>query len=65
MADLFAFLTQLMTQHAAIFENMGLRMFPVFRDHHDQSGSASKARWPPPQAKWDRLFTSSASPAFC
>jgi type IV secretory pathway VirB6-like protein len=30
MNDLFAFLTQLMTQHAALFEDMGARMFRGF-----------------------------------
>src|SRR5215471_15206505 len=30
MADLFAFLTQLMTEHAALFEAMGNRMFRAF-----------------------------------
>ena len=27
MNDLFAYLTQLLTQHAALFENLGARMF--------------------------------------
>lgn len=30
MNDLFAYLTQLMTQHAALFESLGLRMFQAF-----------------------------------
>jgi len=30
MNDLFSFLTQLMTQHAALFETMGGHMFRAF-----------------------------------